>query len=465
MAAYAFAVLRPRAFPIWVRGVTDFPKAAIEKLATSGVEEVVVFVDDFAVHAADLLELIRKGIKSLRFIIADRSNMIPPARSDYHVAATHEVILRRLSGVDIDAVLSKLQAFGPWDRLGKMSLSARRHALENVAKKQLLVGLREATQGVGFDRIAASEFERIHGQYARCAYLIVAVASMHRLEMSTATFDIAIKEMLPAGVEMPQSRLGGLEEIVLHSGGWLRVRHQILAEFTMSQVAPRSEVLRAVSAVMTSLSRYQSPLRWSANKAEQRLFSAITNHEFLWRLFRSQKESVLSNFATWERHFGGDGLFWLQYALFEQLCGAQHLNDAVNHIRTAMRIFPQSHQILNAYANIHFSLALHASRPEEGLLLMEQATESIIGQAAYKLTEAYTAVALAKGRIAVIRKWYPDRLMSELKEAEQRLRQANENDPGNFRIQDAINHLHLEAVGSRKASRRGPRSRRPRPNR
>ncbi len=338
-----------------------------------------------------------------------------------------------------------------------MSLPARRHALENVARKQLLVGLREATQGIGFDRIAASEFEKIDGQYARSAYLVVAVASMHRLEMSTATFDIAIKEMLPPGVEMPQSRLSGLEEIVLHSGGWLRVRHQILAEFTMSQVAPRPEVLKAVIAVMASLSRYQGPLRWTANKAEQRLFAAITNHEFLWRLFKSQKEAVLSNFAVWERHFGSDGLFWLQYALFEQLCGSQHLNDAVNHIRTAMRIFPQSHQILNAYANIHFDLALHASRPEEGLLLMEQATESIIGQAAYKLTEAYTAVALAKGRISVIRKWYPGRLKDELREAEQRLRQADENDPGNFRIQDAINQLHLEAVGKQRGSRRKQR--------
>lgn len=233
MAAYTYAAAHPHSFVIWVRGVSDFPKAAIEKLAKSGIDEAVVFVDDFAVHAGDLLELVRKNIKSLRFVFYDRSNLVPSARSEYHVPAERVVALRKLSARDIDEVLAKLQAFGPWDRLGRMSLQARRHALEKVAQKQLLVGLREATQGIGFDRIAASEFEKINGQYARCAYLIVAVASMHRLEMSTATFDIAIKEMLPEGLEIPASRLSGLEEIVLHSGGWLRVRHQILAEFTM----------------------------------------------------------------------------------------------------------------------------------------------------------------------------------------------------------------------------------------
>ncbi len=116
MAAYAFASIRPQAFAIWVRGVTDFPKEAIEKLATSGVEEVVVFVDDFAVHAADLLELIRKGIKSLRFVIADRSNLSPrldlittyPQRGWWFFGASRVVISMRywrsfgLSALGID---------------------------------------------------------------------------------------------------------------------------------------------------------------------------------------------------------------------------------------------------------------------------------------------------------------------------------------------------------------------------
>lgn len=450
-SAYSYALRHPESFVIWVRRISDFPRDAISELCASGVNEVVVFVDDYAVHAGDIIKLLGRALKNLRFVISERSNLIPSSSGDYHVAENVAVRMSKLGAGDADALLLKLEQFGPWDRLGRISVHRRRKELEVIGDKQLLVGLREATQGIGYDKIVASEFERLQGAYAKSAYTVIALASMHRLDISTATFDLAMRALV-RNEEIPAKRLAGLEEVAFNDGGWFRVRHQILAEFTISRVVETRKVLNSLDAILKAHSRYGSPLRKYANKGEQRLFAALTNHDFLWRIFRDVKGEVLAVFAKWERAFANDGLFWLQYALFEERCGVANLEAAVNHIRTALRIYPESFQIINAYANIHFALALHSKTAEEALLLMEQATQSIRDQEFDTHTEAYTAVALAKGRIGVLKRWYPARVKDELREAEARLREVFRHDPKNRRVQDAINQLNLEAANGSKKS-------------
>jgi len=463
-AAYDYALHHPEVFVIWVRRFSDFPGDAILQLCSSGVDEVIAFVDDYAVHAGDIIKLLDRSLKNLRFVISERSNLIPSPNGDFHISENVKIRMSKLGVRDIDELLLKLEEFGPWDRMGRFALSRRRKELEVIGDKQLLVGLREATQGVGYDKIVASEFERLNGVYAKSAYTLIALASMHRLDMSAVTFDYAMRALVKSDV-ISAKRLEGLEDVVFSDGGWFRVRHQILADFTISRVAQRSTVLAAFDAILNALSRYGSPLRKYANKGEQRLFAALTNHDFLWRIFRDIKADVLSVLSKWEMAFSNDGLFWLQYALFEERCGVDHLESAVNHIRTAMRIYPDSFQIINAYANIHFSLALHSRSAEEALLLMEQATFSIRDQEFDKHTEAYTAVALAKGRIGVLKKWYPGRVKEELKEAETRLREVFRSDPSNKRVQDAINQLNLVAAASGLKSEGKTRRRRRPPRR
>lgn len=461
MAAYETARLHPECFVVWVRRASDFPIAAIEKLSHAVKNPLYVFIDDYSIGASALVKGIGRASKLARFIFAERTHLLPRRASGFYVEPQQTISLAQIGDGDIDALLTQLEQFGPWDRLGKLKPSDRRKELSVVAKKQLLVGMREATQGVGFDKIVASEYQKLRGDYARLAYGVIALASMHRLDMPIQVFDSAIRNLAPQSLELPGERLSGLEEVVHQEGKWLRVRHQLLADFTVSRVISRQDALMAVKAILAALSRYQIPLRSGANRSYVRLFAALTNHEFLWRLFRDAQEEVLDMFRDFERAFGADGLFWLQYALFEERLGGAHLPAAVNHIRAALRTFPSSFQIINAYANIHFALAIHARNAEEALALMEQATQSISDQKLDELNEAYTAVALANGRVAVVKKWMPERVPDELRLADQRLREVESKDPNNFRVKEALNHLHLEAarVASPKRSGRGRRRR------
>lgn len=455
-AAFKAALDNPDGIVFWFNGETSFPSKVIEKIAAVKDLQLFIFVDNVGMHSSDLAVLIPRLRSKVTFVLADRTNQLPGRGTAYYVEPDVRVSLSNLSEPDIDAILGKLEQFGPWHYLGKLTVPRRRAALSVIAQKQLLVGLREATEGTGYDEIAASEYNQLAEGYASAAYLLIALATMHRVPLSTQTFDIAIAKIIPERAKLPPARLTGLEGVAFEERGWLRIRHQILADFCVRKIAERDKVIEAIEAIFHALSRFNSPIRKFTNKAETRLFAALTNHDFLWSMFRSERNDILRLFSRSERAFELDALFWLQYSLFEQKCGPRQLPSAVNHIRIALSIYPESYQVLHAYANIHFGLAMAEDSASKALMLMEQASKIIEQQIESSTSEAYAAVALYHGRIAVLKKHFPERLASELKDAEERLREAFAHDPSNSTVKSALNQLHLEAVvvSSQSKSRR-----------
>lgn len=442
-SAFRLASDNPDAIVFWFNGETNFPGRAVEKVAAVDGIKVVVFVDNVGMHVSDLAPLILRVKSRVTFVLAERTNQLPGRGSEFYIKPDASFSLAQISDADIDEILNKVEQFGPWDRLGRMPKTKRHSVLRVAAQKQLLVGLREVTEGTGYDQIAASEFNQLSKRYATSAYVLIALATMHRLTLSRETFDIAIKQL---SSDESDARLEGLEEVAFDERGWLRIRHQILADFSVRKIVERSLALRAVDSIFFAQSRFGSPIRRFTNKAETRLFAALTNHDFLWSMFRAERSEVLDMFARWERAYGDDALFWLQYALFEQKCGPSHLDSAVNHIRIALRIYPDSYQVLNAYSNIHFALALAERSSPKALLLMEQASQVIEDQIATTTSAAYAAVALFRGRVSVLKKHFPGRVAGELKVAEERLREVFLQDPGNANVQSALNQLNLEAA-------------------
>jgi len=452
--AYKFACENPGKLVLWFNGASSFPVEAMRQVSLAMAGDVAIFVDNFGMHALEVKSCILRSHQDTLYVLADRTNQVPTAGSGMEIVFDKKISMSMISNFDIDQIIKKLEIFGPWDRLGKMSQEQRRNELRGVAKKQLLVGLREVTAGVGYDKIAASEFGDLRDDQAKASYMLVAIATMHRLSVSRATFDLAILAL--TGVQRKGGRLHGLEDIVFEHGDKLSVRHQILADFTVRRIIPKHQVLAAVDAIIYALSRFSAPIRKFAQKPEVRLFAAITNHDFLWGMFRAEKIEALTVFSKWEHAFSADALFWLQYALFEEKCGDSYLQSAANHIRMAHRIYPSSYQVINAYANIHFALALSELDPQVALLLMEQASDLVGEEIKSPTSGAYAAVALYYGRIRVLKRHFPDRIKGELRLAEERLRAAFARDKDNTRVQEALNALNLEAVSVDEAGSKPP---------
>ena len=58
-----------------------------------------------------------------------------------------------ISRPDVDRILSKLRQWGPWTKLAKLSKREQHRVLFDRSRRQLLIGLLEATQGIGFEEI------------------------------------------------------------------------------------------------------------------------------------------------------------------------------------------------------------------------------------------------------------------------------------------------------------------------
>lgn len=132
----------------------------------------------------------------------------------------------------------------------------------------------------------------------------------------------------------------------------------------------------------------------------------------------------LSIYQRFEKDFEGDALFYLQFSLYESRCGKAYRNDALKHIRLALSVYPESYQIIHAYAHMHFSLALDGKTSTEAVALMEAATDLLEDQIEKRPSDSYPLVTLAKGRIKVYRKWFKDELRQEAIALTGRLKEA-----------------------------------------
>jgi len=443
---------------LWVDASIGLPSEAVSSFLAEG-GRVVVFVDSFAGRERDLGKVFESAGRDVSLVLIDRTTRV--RRSSYRSALRGDVVNLRINRIepgDVPSILEKVEMFGPWSYLSRLSTRERRDLLLQKAEKVLLVALREATSGKGYDDILTSEFGEM-GEDAKNVCLFVSLASMHSLGVSRKTLVSALDAYYhPKALPEPeQFVVDGV--LYRDQGGLYRVRHAMIAEYNFTRLAQPDVALGVLRSLLLSLSRFGSPIRKYAGRGDVRLYTAISNHEFLWATFRRQRESVVALLGACERWFSGDALFWLQYALFEQKCG--RLRDAVDHIRIALSIYPSSFQITNAYANIHFSAAEGALSASDGLAIMEDASAMMQSQMKDPDTEPYAVVGLCKGRLRAIMKWVPEKGRREKQDLLGMLKDAQHKYPQNREIREAQKDLeyiyarhYVKPVSSRHRGRK-----------
>src|SRR2546422_11450506 len=80
---------------------------------------------------------------------------------------------------DCERIIEKLEQFGMLGDLQGKSLPQQLRQFLGRSRKQLLVAMKEATSGKGFDVILANEFQSLSGENARLSYTITCLAYMH----------------------------------------------------------------------------------------------------------------------------------------------------------------------------------------------------------------------------------------------------------------------------------------------
>src|SRR5438270_8168869 len=84
------------------------------------------------------------------------------------------------------------------------------------------------------------------------AYQIVALATMHRLQVSIGTFDSAMRKQF-SYTKLPRD--GALEGVILEEDQGLSLRHRVIADHVMRRIANRDDVAKAIGLIMQAQSR------------------------------------------------------------------------------------------------------------------------------------------------------------------------------------------------------------------
>lgn len=228
------------------------------EFATAAFDEPVIFIID---NAADYTEEIASAVEILRnsslpafFLLGERLN---EWRQRHSPLRAQEHLLEPLSDGEIDRLLDSLSAVGELGHLEDLSPDLRFSAVKNRNSKELLVTMREVTEGRAFDAIIEDEYRGIMNDGAKQIYGLVCAFSRVR----SLARDLVCADALNRNVVDLYSLVGdSLEGIVR----WetvdeargieaLRARHQTIANIVWERCLDRLDRERTLMSAIASL--------------------------------------------------------------------------------------------------------------------------------------------------------------------------------------------------------------------
>ena len=137
------------------------------------------FIDDAGDHRTDVEAAVQrlKAIhRSAMFILGSRLNEWRQVSTS---VVGNEYEVQQLSDPEIERLIAFLDRHGELGQLKELSPALRVAAIRSKHGKQLLVAMREVTEGPGFDAIIEDEFRKINSEVSQWAYLATCAFYQH----------------------------------------------------------------------------------------------------------------------------------------------------------------------------------------------------------------------------------------------------------------------------------------------
>ena len=291
------------------------------------------------------------------FVLTARTNDYEQ-RSTGLVSATQvqEWRVPDLSREEIIEVIARLEGSNLLGRLRGMSMQDRIGEFEQRAGKQLLVAMREATSGQGFDEIIKSEFDGLPSIESKYLYLCTALATDAGYRLGMDQF-VGCTTLPPtAALEVLDRNLTG---IVLRKGAkrdLLSLRHRLIATFVLDTVAGRELVGTAYRRLLRVVAPGTRGVRRESRTF--RLYRELLSHRKVYHRFASNVEEARSIYDSIGGRFATSFDYWLQYGLLELEFGFLEL--AENYLRQSESMYPKSDYVQNAIGHLTLKKGIEA---------------------------------------------------------------------------------------------------------
>lgn len=309
---------------------------------------------------------------------------------------------------EIKLLISKLDENNLLSRLKGMSDSQRFREFKNKAKKQLLVAMKEATNGIPFNKIIENEFDEIDPLEAKTLCICIALNTELGFYNTKQDFVGFSKVNHNESLYFLNNTLAGTLLNIGDNNDRFMIRHRILADFMIKHCASLDILKEAYIRVLSVL----APELVNSNTYNRKfiLYKSLINHKILYYRFRENIELAREVYESLVSYFEYDAQFWLQYGSLEIEGKGGDLNLAENYINQAESLAPNSDYIQNAKCSLYYKLSTSQDSITIALEYKSRADElsnDLINRIGDK--EPYIYHIHCRGRYYFIQKWVKDR--------------------------------------------------------
>lgn len=377
----ALALTAAGAKVAWVDNSVDISPLNLRRWAATIDEPTVLIIDDVDRYGpggpALAAEMVR-GPKPLLLVATIRSGRGADRFADRYVALGapfRQFDMPDLTNGDIQALIDLLDAK---NRLGVLKGRDRQgqfNAFKDVARRQILVAMLEATSGKRFEEVIESELLELDND-TRDLYAIAAVASGLR-------FGLTRDEMLLAVDDRSAATLASIDAlqrrrlIVADPAGTLRVRHRVIAEVLTRVLARDGQLADVIVGLAVAAASKVSPTTKPTHRTYRRI-RALMNHDWLTSTIgvpaARKVYEALEGLMQWDHHY------WLQRGSYELEHG--EFQYAENFLNQAFGLAPTDPLVKTEYAYMTLRRAVIAHLPtesrenlQEGFGLLREAIE------------------------------------------------------------------------------------------
>lgn len=326
----------------------------------SAFKERVILIFDNAKNIISQVDILVKAFSKLEFvpviILALRTNQ--KDKLNYVVnpdlVKHSQYTIKDLDDFEINNLINKLDVNNLLGRLKGMNHKERFNEFKYIAKKQILVAMKEATQGRSFNDILHDEFNEINPLEAKLLCLCIALNTELGFTNTKQDF-IGFSEVSHSeALNYLNSKLAGTIMWVGDDSRFM-LRHRILADFMIAHCASlemlKSAYIRVLSVLSPELKKSQG------NSKKFNLYKSLINHQNLYFRFKSDIELAREVFDSLSPFFEDDAHFWLQYGSLELEGNGGDLNLAENYINQAESLAPKYSFVQNAKCLLYYKLS------------------------------------------------------------------------------------------------------------
>jgi hypothetical protein len=394
-------------------------RQSIIDLVGASTRRIYFFLDDARNHVRSVDLLVRElsGNADVIFILADRPHILLHKLHRAHKTMKEHILeMPLLIKEDCERIIEKLEEFGLIGELGGKTRKQQLREFLGRSWKQLLVAMKEATSGRGFNTIIEDEYRTLASDSARLAYTVACLAYRHGVPVRRRHLLACLDGNDVQKSNTLEKDLRGVVVTWKNNENFVSPRHRVIANHVVMEAASIDMKQAAIKEFLIQISSEVTPYNIHLRTPEYIAYKGMVNFDTLLQVLGINYELISDIYEEMKDYYGEDFLFWLQYGRAEVYF--DNFSTAENYLKHSLALrgnnnFQANHNLGVLYLKRALSqenpvaAADDARRGEE--ILLQQIQD--IGD-----TDAYPYSALVYHKLKYLLHYHPQRMGEELEE-------------------------------------------------